>query len=305
MYSHAMGWNNMGGGVTSNDSNSYVSSVLVFGDLLVVGGFFSSAGGRPANLIAWWNITAAAWSDLSFGADQLGIIIDEKCNATAAPPCSQVAALGEYESRVVIGGTFMIPASMQQANVSSKNNYTLLMWSPSSSYALFPTLPPLAAAPTCIASVMNGSLFVAAGRDVLVYSAVDDWISLLSLSTTYPWPWLLISQLIIDQNTTTLYAFGELPGFVVALLSFIPDQIENVYTNASRWAPELIPSVQQVYAVAPITRDFVRMPFEVKISVVYLTGLACAVGGFLLGGMLFFAGRYTATRNSLKYEQIP
>lgn len=60
-------WAKAGGGVSGN--NAFVSSLVVDGDQLFVGGTFTTAGGRPANNVAVWDINTGQWSALGAGVE--------------------------------------------------------------------------------------------------------------------------------------------------------------------------------------------------------------------------------------------
>ena len=77
-------WQGLGGGLGLDSSIARIKALAVYGDELIAGGLFETAGGVTANNIARWN--GQTWSALSGG-------FDEKVNALAV-----------YQGELVAGG---------------------------------------------------------------------------------------------------------------------------------------------------------------------------------------------------------
>lgn len=311
-YSRATGWSNMAGGVEGpalgpSAASASISSLTVLPhlQLLAVGGLFTSAGALKANLIAFWNVTAAAWSPLSAQSLALALLPDE-CAPTPAS-CwnpSTVSAVAANGSKVVIGGAFTAPAVASPFNV--------LLWTEAGFASLPPPPYPLASPPSSLLVATDGAIYAAVGADVLVLPPdASEWTSLKTISTVFAWPLVAISQLYLDAMGS-LYAFGQMPAGM-AVLVFGPatelNETAYSYTNASRWgivvAPSLSNTADAVSAATPVLRDYAPpLTKEEPLSRVFLTGLVCATVGFVAGGMLFFAGRCSAQASKGQYERI-
>lgn len=311
-YSRATGWSNMSGGVQGptldpSVAGASVSSLTVLPQLqlLAVGGLFTSAGALKANLLAFWNVTAAAWSPLSAQSLALSLLPDECApTPTSCWNPSTVSAVAVNASTVVIGGAFTVPPAAPTFNV--------LRWTEAGFASLPPPPYPLASPPSSLLVATDGTVYAAVGADVLVLPPeASEWISLKTISTVFAWPLVAISRLYFDA-LGSLYAFGQMPAGM-AVLVFAPavelNETAYSYTNASRWgivvAPSLSSTADTVSAATPVLRDYTpALTTEEPLSRVFLTGLVCATVGFVAGGMLFFAGRCSAQAAKGQYERI-
>jgi len=107
-------WTPLGSGA-ANGVNSAVIALAVSGSDLVVGGFFTQAGGAPANRVARFNTTTQTWTPLGSGA--------------ANGVNNGVLALAVSGSDLVVGGVFN-QAGGAAANGVARFNTTTQTWAP-------------------------------------------------------------------------------------------------------------------------------------------------------------------------------
>lgn len=96
-------WNPLGSGLTLDAWYASVTSLAVYGDELIAGGYFDTAGGIPAKGLARWNGTD--WSPVGGDLTQHGR------RGTAY-------ALFEYQGDLIVGGYFDSAAGVPVANVA-------------------------------------------------------------------------------------------------------------------------------------------------------------------------------------------
>lgn len=93
-------WSGLGGGM-----NNTVASLATFDDgsgtALYAGGYFSTAGGTPANYIAKWDLSLLTWSALG-----TGLWLETLDPPPAQPPA--VFALATFEASLHVGGFFQV-----------------------------------------------------------------------------------------------------------------------------------------------------------------------------------------------------
>ena len=99
-------WSSLGTG-SGNGVNNHVRALAVSGSDLYVGGFFTQAGGVPANLVARWN--GSTWSSLGTG------IIGNGVNF------STVYDLAVSGSDLYVGGIFTQAGGLPANNVARWN----------------------------------------------------------------------------------------------------------------------------------------------------------------------------------------
>jgi N-acetylneuraminic acid mutarotase len=102
-------WSSLGTG-SSNGVNSNVTALAVVGNEVVVGGFFTSAGGVSANRVARFNTQTNTWSTLGTGSSN-GV-------------SGSVAALAVVGNEVVVGGYFTSAGGVSANRVARFNTLT-------------------------------------------------------------------------------------------------------------------------------------------------------------------------------------
>jgi len=102
-------WSSLGTG-SSNGVNDYVTALAVVGNEVVVGGFFTSAGGVSANYVARFNTLTNTWSTLGSGS-QNGVN-------------NRVYALAVVDNEVVVGGNFTLAGGVSANHVARFNTQT-------------------------------------------------------------------------------------------------------------------------------------------------------------------------------------
>jgi N-acetylneuraminic acid mutarotase len=100
-------WSTLGTG-SSNGVNSYVYALAVVGNEVVVGGFFTSAGGVSANYVARFNTQTNTWSSLGTGSSN-GVNDD-------------VNALAVSGNEVVVGGNFTLAGGIASTFIARWNS---------------------------------------------------------------------------------------------------------------------------------------------------------------------------------------
>jgi len=103
-------WSALGTG-SSNGVNDYVTALAVVGNEVVVGGWFTSAGGVSANRVARFNTQTNTWSALGTGSS----------NGVSG---GGVAALAVVGNEVVVGGAFTQAGGVSANNVARFNTLT-------------------------------------------------------------------------------------------------------------------------------------------------------------------------------------
>jgi hypothetical protein len=106
-------WSTLGTG-SSNGVNNFVLSLAVVGDEVVVGGFFTSAGGVSANRVARFNTQTNTWSSLGTGSSN---VVNDR-----------VSALAVVGNEVVVGGVFTSAGGVS-ANYVARFNTQTNTWS--------------------------------------------------------------------------------------------------------------------------------------------------------------------------------
>jgi N-acetylneuraminic acid mutarotase len=106
-------WSSLGTG-SSNGVNSYVNALAVVGNEVVVGGWFTLAGGVSANRVARFNTQTNTWSTLGTGSSN-GVN-------------SNVYALAVVGNEVVVGGIFTSAGGVS-ANCVARFNTQTNTWS--------------------------------------------------------------------------------------------------------------------------------------------------------------------------------
>jgi N-acetylneuraminic acid mutarotase len=107
-------WSSLGTG-SSNGVNDVVSALAVVGNEVVVGGFFTEAGGVSANRVARFNTQTNTWSTLGTGSS----------NGVSGGGVTALAVVG---NEVVVGGTFT-QAGGVSANYVARFNTQTNTWS--------------------------------------------------------------------------------------------------------------------------------------------------------------------------------
>jgi hypothetical protein len=102
-------WSSLGTGI-SNGVSGYVYALAVVGDEVVVGGFFTSAGGVSANYVARFNTQTNTWSSLGTGISN-GV-------------SGEVRALAVVGDEVVVGGGFTSAGGVSANRVARFNTQT-------------------------------------------------------------------------------------------------------------------------------------------------------------------------------------
>jgi hypothetical protein len=102
-------WSSLGTG-SSNGVNYVVRALAVVGNEVVVGGFFTEAGGASANRVARFNTQTNTWSTLGTGSSN-GVN-------------EQVRALAVVGNEVVVGGYFTSAGGVSANNVARFNTQT-------------------------------------------------------------------------------------------------------------------------------------------------------------------------------------
>jgi hypothetical protein len=102
-------WSSLGTG-SSNGVNSYVNALAVVGNEVVVGGWFTSAGGVSANYVARFNTQTNTWSSL-------GMFSSNGVN-------NRVSALAVLGNEVVVGGNFTSAGGVSANRVARFNTQT-------------------------------------------------------------------------------------------------------------------------------------------------------------------------------------
>jgi N-acetylneuraminic acid mutarotase len=102
-------WSSLGTG-SSNGVNSYVNALAVVGNEVVVGGWFTLAGGVSANRVARFNTQTNTWSTLGTGSSN-GVN-------------SNVYALAVVGNEVVVGGIFTSAGGVSANRVARFNTQT-------------------------------------------------------------------------------------------------------------------------------------------------------------------------------------
>jgi hypothetical protein len=102
-------WSRLGTG-SSNGVSSTVRALAVVGNEVVVGGFFTSAGGVSANRVARFNTQTNTWSSLGTGSSN-GVN-------------NRVHALAVVGNEVVVGGFFTSAGGVSANNVARFNTQT-------------------------------------------------------------------------------------------------------------------------------------------------------------------------------------
>jgi N-acetylneuraminic acid mutarotase len=106
-------WSSLGTG-SSNGVNGFVNALAVVGNEVVVGGFFTSAGGVSANYVARFNTQTNTWSSLGTGSSN-GV-------------SGNVNALAVVGNEVVVGGSFTSAGGVS-ANYVARFNTQTNTWS--------------------------------------------------------------------------------------------------------------------------------------------------------------------------------
>jgi N-acetylneuraminic acid mutarotase len=102
-------WSSLGTG-SSNGVNGEVRALAVVGNEVVVGGFFTSAGGVSANYVARFNTQTNTWSSLGTGSSN-GV-------------SGSVSALAVVGNEVVVGGEFTSAGGVSANRVARFNTQT-------------------------------------------------------------------------------------------------------------------------------------------------------------------------------------
>lgn len=100
-------WTALAGGVSLDATSGIVHSLYFDDNILYVGGRFTQAGSLTATSIAAWNLSSSQWSKVG-GADVR--------RADNSP--GDVAAIGAFEGRIYIGGTFAQVGSSAITNLA-------------------------------------------------------------------------------------------------------------------------------------------------------------------------------------------
>jgi len=110
-------WSTLGTG-SSNGVNSTVNALAVVGNEVVVGGWFTEAGGEIANYVARFNTQTNTWSTLGTGSS----------NGVSGGNFPYVSALAVVGNEVVVGG-FFTSAGGVSANYVARFNTQTNTWS--------------------------------------------------------------------------------------------------------------------------------------------------------------------------------
>jgi hypothetical protein len=102
-------WSSLGTG-SSNGVNNWVQALAVVGNEVVVGGWFTSAGGVSANRVARFNTQTNTWSSLGTGSSN-GVN-------------NWVQALAVVGNEVVVGGGFTSAGGVSANRVARFNTQT-------------------------------------------------------------------------------------------------------------------------------------------------------------------------------------
>jgi hypothetical protein len=106
-------WSSLGTG-SSNGVRGWVNALAVVGNEVVVGGWFTSAGGVSANRVARFNTQTNTWSSLGTGSS----------NGVSGGDFPAVRALAVSGSEVYVGGRFTSAGGVSANNVARWNSGT-------------------------------------------------------------------------------------------------------------------------------------------------------------------------------------